>query len=104
MRTSEDILNDMLADMPNTYAKSIGFPVYDLLNSVAIESEKLYIRADEIEAKLDIENLSGGITGQTDRHTGWLLVRTPDYDIIPEASSIPYRYSRYLSVRRKECR
>ena len=51
-----------------------------------------------------IENLSGGITGQTDRHTGWLLVRTPDYDIIPEASSIPYRYSRYLSVRRKECR
>ena len=42
----------MLADMPNTYAKSIGFPVYDLLNSVAIESEKLYIRADEIEAKL----------------------------------------------------
>ena len=27
-----------------------------------------------------------------------------DYDIIPEASSIPYRYSRYLSVRRKECR
>lgn len=59
MRTSEEILNDMLADMPNTYAKSIGFTVYDLLNSVALESEKLYIRADEIEAKLDIENLSG---------------------------------------------
>ena len=47
MRTSEDILNDMLADMPNTYAKSIGFPVYDLLNSVALESEKLYMNVAE---------------------------------------------------------
>lgn len=59
MSTSEELLNDMLAAMPNTYAKTVGFPVYDLLNAVAIEGEKLYIRADEIEEKLDIDNLKG---------------------------------------------
>ena len=58
-KTSEQILDDMLTAMPNTYAKTIGFPVYDLLNSVAIESEELYTRAEEIEAKLDIDNLQG---------------------------------------------
>ena len=85
MRTSEDILNDMLADMPNTYAKSIGFPVYDLLNSVAIESEKLYIRADEIEAKLDIENLSGDeLTRRVFDLTG--IVRRPAVKAIGEVT------------------
>lgn len=49
----------MLGNIPDSYAKTVGFPIYDLTAAFAIEAADLYQRADEIEAKLDIENLSG---------------------------------------------
>lgn len=55
----KEIHNGMLANIPDTYAKTVGYPLYDLTMAFAIEAAKLYGRADEIEAKLDIENLSG---------------------------------------------
>ena len=53
------ILKEMLSNISDSYAKTVGFPMYDLTAAFAIESAALYKRADEIEAKLDIENLTG---------------------------------------------
>ena len=53
------ILEKMLGNIPDSYAKTVGFPIYDLTAAFAIEAADLYERADIIEAKLDIENLSG---------------------------------------------
>lgn len=56
---SEEVLNEMLKAIPDTYAKTIGFPVYDITASFAIEAAKIYKEAEDIKAKLDVENLSG---------------------------------------------
>ncbi len=60
------ILEKMLGNIPDSYAKTVGFPIYDLTAAFAIEAADLYQRAaadfyqraDEIVAKLYIVNLS----------------------------------------------
>lgn len=56
---TEGVLQQLLEQMPNTYAKTVGYPVYDLLAAVAVEGKTLYEKAAKIEEKLDIENLTG---------------------------------------------
>lgn len=53
------IHKEMLDNIPDSYAKTIGYPLYDLTAAFAIEAEKLFDVAADVEAKLDIENLTG---------------------------------------------
>lgn len=55
----DDVLNRMLNSIPDSYAKSIGFPLHDLTAAFALEANEIYKKINEVEMKLDIENLTG---------------------------------------------
>lgn len=57
--TSEEILSKMLADVDDSYQKTIGFPTYDLLHALALVLSKITLKLDELAEKQDITNLSG---------------------------------------------
>ena len=39
MSTASEILDELLAEMPDSYQKTIGFPTYDLLAAVSLRME-----------------------------------------------------------------
>ena len=53
------IHSDMLENISNDYQKTQGFPTYDLTRAFAITCLALYVKAQDIENKLDVNNLSG---------------------------------------------
>ena len=59
MYSQIEILSNMLNTVPTDYAKMPGYPLYDIINSFAIESEKIYQYGAEIIKKLDVNNLTG---------------------------------------------
>lgn len=59
MSTANEILNEMLSQMPDSYQKTIGFPTYDLLAAVALRLENTDNLVEEAKQKLNPENLTG---------------------------------------------
>lgn len=59
MSTASEILDELLAEMPDSYQKTIGFPTYDLLAAVSLRMEGTDEEIEQAEALLDPENLSG---------------------------------------------
>lgn len=54
-----DILETMLAAMPESYQKTVGFPIYDILAAAAIRISGTEELMERIKAMLDPANLSG---------------------------------------------
>lgn len=57
--TAEQLHRAMLAQMDDSYQKTIGFPTYDLLRAVALTLAPFGGQLDEVAARLDVDNLSG---------------------------------------------
>lgn len=57
--SSETILAQLLAQIPDTYQKTIGFPTHDILSATAIRLAETEALIQEARRKLDPENLSG---------------------------------------------
>lgn len=59
MSSASDILSGLLAGMPDSYQKTIGFPTYDLLAAVSLRMEGTDEQVEEAKRQLDPANLSG---------------------------------------------
>ena len=59
MSAASDILQELLAAMPDSYQKTIGFPTYDLLAAAALRMEGTDAEIEAAKARLDPENLTG---------------------------------------------
>ncbi len=59
MSDASTILTELLSNVPDTYQKTVGFPLYDILAAVSLRMEDTDTTLDESKAALDPENLSG---------------------------------------------
>ena len=59
MSTASEILEQLLAAMPDSYQKTIGFPTYDLLAAVALRMQGTDEEIEQAKRMLDPENLTG---------------------------------------------
>lgn len=59
MSTASEILEQLLAAMPDSYQKTIGFPTYDLLVAVSLRMQGTDEDVAAARAMLDPENLTG---------------------------------------------
>ena len=57
---------DMLAAIPDSYQKTVGFPAYDLSRAFALAVQSLSEDLDHAESKMDVDNMTGDRQG--DRH------------------------------------
>lgn len=57
--TYEQYMELMLAEIPDTYQKSVGFPIYDIVSACAMVAERLSNDLDAAKLLLDPDNLSG---------------------------------------------
>lgn len=57
-KTVDNIHQNMLVNIDNTYEKSVGYPTYDFTRSFAIEESILYKALDNVIAKIYVSNLS----------------------------------------------
>ena len=60
MSTANEILTDLLAAMPDSYQKTVGYPTHDLLAAVSLRMEGTDEEVAAMRAALDPENLTGG--------------------------------------------
>ena len=60
MSTANEILTDLLAAMPDSYQKTVGYPTHDLLAAAALRMEGTDAEVAAMRAALDPENLAGG--------------------------------------------
>lgn len=60
MSTANEILTDLLAAMPDSYQKTVGYPTHDLLAAVSLRMEGTDAEVAAMRAALDPENLTGG--------------------------------------------
>lgn len=59
IKTAEEILQSLLNQISDNYQKSVGFPMYDILNAFAIASEPIYTILERTAKELDADNLTG---------------------------------------------
>ena len=59
MSTANEILTDLLAAMPDSYQKTVGYPTHDLLAAAALRMEGTDEEVAAMRAALDPENLTG---------------------------------------------
>lgn len=59
MKTVDNIHNELLAEIPDKYQKTIGFPMWDILRAVAIGFKFLWDLCIEILNKHDVRNMKG---------------------------------------------
>mgnify|MGYP002796654736 FL=1 len=60
MSTANEILTDLLAALPDSYQKTVGYPTHDLLAAAALRMEGTDEEVAAMRAALDPENLAGG--------------------------------------------
>lgn len=60
MSTANEILTDLLAAMPDSYQKTVGYPTHDLLAAAALRMQGTDEEVAAMRAALDPENLAGG--------------------------------------------
>lgn len=58
-KTVDNIHQNLLNNISDDYEKTIGYPVYDLTRSYAIEEANVYTELSSIYDKLDVDNLTG---------------------------------------------
>ena len=59
MSRGDEILAQMLAAVPDSYQKTIGYPTYDWLAGAAIPTAQVSLDLEEAKRKLDPANLTG---------------------------------------------
>lgn len=57
--TYEEYLTAMLARLPDSYQKTPGFPVYDIISACAIAAVEISDEISDAKSKLYLDNLSG---------------------------------------------
>jgi len=57
--TYDEYMDLMLAEIPDTYQKSVGFPIYDIVSACAMVAERLSNDLEAAKLLLDPDNLSG---------------------------------------------
>lgn len=57
--TYEEYMELMLAEIPDTYQKSVGFPIYDIVSACAMVAERLSTDLEAAKLLLDPDNLTG---------------------------------------------
>ena len=60
MSTANEILTDLLAAMPDSYQKTVGYPTHDLLAAASLRMQGTDEEVAAMRAALDPENLAGG--------------------------------------------
>lgn len=60
MSTANEILTDLLAALPDSYQKTVGYPTHDLLAAVSLRMEGTDAEVAAMRDALDPENLAGG--------------------------------------------
>lgn len=60
MSTANEILTSLLAAMPDSYQKTVGYPTHDLLAAVSLRMQGTDEEVAAMRAALDPENLTGG--------------------------------------------
>ena len=60
MSTANEILTDLLAAMPDSYQKTVGYPTHDLLAAVSLRMQGTDAEVAAMRDALDPENLTGG--------------------------------------------
>lgn len=58
--SANEVLEVLLASMPDSYQKTIGFPTYDLLAAASLRLAETDAVIEDARAALDPENLTGG--------------------------------------------
>lgn len=58
-KTTENLLTNMLAEVDDSYQKSVGFPIYDLLKAVAMTLNEYYHLMNDVANSLDVDHLTG---------------------------------------------
>ena len=58
-KTSEEILTELLANISDTYQKTIGYPAYDFSKTFAMSESGLYSAIDIVDKMRDVANLTG---------------------------------------------
>ena len=58
--SANEVLEALLASMPDSYQKTIGFPTYDLLAATSLRLAETDAVIEDARAALDPENLTGG--------------------------------------------
>ncbi len=58
-KTVDGIQQEMLDNISDNYQKSEGFPVWDILRAFAYGLKSLWDKIFEVEAKLDVDNVTG---------------------------------------------
>lgn len=57
--TADELHQEMLNQMDESYQKTVGFPTYDLLRAMAVVLAPFGGMLDQVAAKLDVDNLTG---------------------------------------------
>lgn len=70
MSKGDEILAQMLAAVPDSYQKTIGYPTYDWLAGAAIPTAQVSLDLEEAKRKLDPANLTGE---ELDRYLSWAM-------------------------------
>lgn len=55
----DSIHNTMLSGIPDSYQKTVGFPIWDLTRAFAIGADEIDVQLQVEAAKLDVDNLTG---------------------------------------------
>jgi uncharacterized phage protein gp47/JayE len=58
-KTPEEILTELLANISDTYQKTIGYPAYDFSKTFAMSESGLYSAIDIVDKMRDVANLTG---------------------------------------------
>ena len=74
-----EILDQMLAAMPEQYQKTVGFPTYDLLAAAAIPMDGFAEDLLETAEKLDPTNLTGAELDSYIKSRSGLVRNPPTY-------------------------
>lgn len=56
-KTVNNVHVDLLATIPDTYEKTVGYPTYDVTRSFAIAEADIYLALNALAKKIDVDNL-----------------------------------------------
>lgn len=82
-KTSDAILAELLANISDTYQKTIGYPAYDFSKTFAMSESGIYSAIELVNSLRDVANLTG------DDLTKWVLQRKGIIRKIATFSTVP---------------
>lgn len=60
-QTKDEITNDILADIPDTYQKTVGFPIHDFIKAISIYLSKILECAKTVLSWQNVDNMKGEV-------------------------------------------